>query len=86
MVTRLLPNKSRPTFGRNHVMATSRQAAIQQNRQAMIADIEKDIAALNPQPSPEPTIIVEQPSEGSAELGSSDFNADLWKRGRGWWW
>jgi hypothetical protein len=42
---------------------------------------------INPPTAPEPTtIIVEQQSEGSAELGSADFDPKLFARKpRSWW-
>ena len=70
---------------RNHVVATSRRAAVQQNRQALIADVEKDIAALNPTPAPEPTIVVVQEDDGSADFGGRNFDDAKWsKKPRSW--
>ena len=51
----------------------------------MIADIEKDIAALNPTPAPEPTIVVVQEDDGSADFGSRNFDVAKWsKKPRSW--
>src|SRR6516164_11247919 len=51
-----------------------------QNRQALIADVEKDIAALNPTPAPEPAIVFVQEDDGSADLGSSNFDVAKWSK------
>jgi hypothetical protein len=69
---------------RNHVVAEARRNAAIQQRQALMDDLDRTI---NPPTAPEPTtIIVEQQSEGSAELGSADFDPKLFARKpRSWW-
>jgi outer membrane translocation and assembly module TamA len=45
---------------RNHAVMLSRQHAAQQSLQATIADLEVDIAKLNPAPPPQPQVIVQE--------------------------
>lgn len=68
---------------RNEAVAAARRQAVIQQRQALLDDLDRTI---NP-PAPEaPVIIVEQQSEGSAELGSADFDPTLFARKpRSWW-
>jgi hypothetical protein len=68
---------------RNEAVAAARRQAVIQQRQALLDDLDRTI---NP-PAPEaPVIIVEQQSEGSAELGSADSDPTLFARKpRSWW-
>jgi hypothetical protein len=60
----------------NNAMAVRRQ-------NAAIADLE---AAINPAPPPEPTVVYVEAEAGSDELGTANFNVELWSRKpRSWW-
>jgi hypothetical protein len=70
---------------RNHAWASARQQAAINQRQVLIADIEKDIASLSP-PPPEPNIVVVREDDGSADFGSRNFDVAKWaKKPRSWW-
>jgi len=54
------------------------QCCCHQQRQALLADLERTINP--PPPPPEPQIIYVEAEEGSDQLGDRDFNVALWQK------
>ena len=73
-ITALRSRVAQQGLWQRDVERAARNAVSQQQRQALIADLERSI---NPPPQPEPEVHYIEPYEGSNRLGDSDFNVKL---------
>jgi hypothetical protein len=67
-----------------NVEQAARNTIAYQQRQTLLNELESMINP--PAPPAEPTVTYVEAEEGSDELGTADFNIELWsKKPRSWW-